>query len=186
MHLHWTLTLKGTRCVIWDQSSALIEIVRKWFSSRGQVLGRPLGAWSAFSKYSPYASFLFSGWPRFICPCEGNSLEKLPRCVPGCAHPHLLCTHILPVKQISIYISKAWKCPASEYPIHWLQFYSQCALCSISYLEQSSFFHTAEQFGFGCYTVVVCSFLEMSHDKSYCAINIHKTMTFEMRRKCEP
>lgn len=42
-----------------------------------------------------------------------------------------------------------------------------------------------EQFGFSCYTVIVCSFLEMSHDKFHCAINTSTTMTFEVKRKCE-
>lgn len=152
------------------------------------MLGRFIGKLEALFKkittHTPYFSSPCA--PRFVCPCESNSLEKLRRCVPGCSHPHFLCRCVLPMKQIIIYISKALKCSASEYRIHWLQFYSQYVLCSIRYLEQSSFFHTAEQFEFRCFTVVVCSFLERSHDSFYCAINTYKTMTFEMRRKCEP
>lgn len=82
---------------------------------------------------------------------------------------------VLPMKQ---------RYPAYEYCIYLLKFFSQYVLCPISYLEQFKFFHTVEQFGFGCYTVVVCGFLEMSHDKFYCAINTCKTMT-SGRRKCE-
>ena len=102
--------------------------------------------------------------------------EKDHRYLPRYFQPHVLCRDVLTLRQIY---------PAYEYCIYLLKFFSQYVLCPISYLEQFRFLYTVEQFGFGCYTVVVCSFLEMSHDTFYCAINTYKTMTFGMRRKCK-